>query len=191
MIEQIRHVLASHSPVTLDPVHGRRDQAAVLMPLRLHPDMPHVILTERASSLSSHGGEVAFPGGKADPEDRSLQATALRENHEELGILPEHVEVLGELRPFISKHGLLVTPFVGLVEQQLPLDPNPDEIETVFEVPLDWFVSAEASRIDDLTRHGERHLVPAFDYQGYDIWGLTAMILKEFLAVTDMRHMGL
>lgn len=157
------------------------------MPLRDHPESPRVILTERAGSLSSHGGEVAFPGGKADEEDDSLLVTALRENHEELGVQPAEVEVVGELRPFVSKHGLLVTPFVGLFRDSSTLEPNPDEIAAVFEVPLTWFQTATPSRVDDLTRHGERHLVPAFEFDGYDIWGLTAMVLNEFFSVTELR----
>lgn len=184
MIELIRNRISAHQPKLLDPEHDQREKAAVLMPLIDEAGAPRVLLTERAGSLSTHGGEVAFPGGRADQTDPYLEYTALRENEEELGIRPDSVQVLGTLRPFISKYGLHVTPFVGLLPPAVPVVPNPDEIASVFEVPLDWFVATAPVRIDDLTRHGEQLLVPAWEYDGYEIWGLTAMIISEFLSVT-------
>jgi 8-oxo-dGTP pyrophosphatase MutT (NUDIX family) len=183
MIDNIREKLKHHQPISLDPVHDSRDKAAVLVPV-IQDDVSRLILTERAGSLRNHGGEVAFPGGKADETDSSLTFTALRETHEEIGVGQADIEIVGELRPFVSKFGLLVTPIVGVVSPDIVYRPNPDEIASTFEVPLNYFHEAAPIRIDEIDRHGEFHRVPAFYYDGYEIWGLTAMIVVEFLSVT-------
>lgn len=183
VIDGIRKKIRQHEPVELDSAHNVRDRAAVLVPVIADPSSPRILLTERAGGLSSHGGEVAFPGGKEDRTDHSLEFTALRENEEEMGISPGDVDVLGSLRPFISKHGLLVTPYVGIVTPEIQLRPNPDEIASVFEVPLSYFSTAVPIRIDDISRHGESHQIPAFEFDGYEIWGLTSMIVVEFMRV--------
>ena len=110
----------------------------MLVPVIADASRPRILLTERAGGLSSHGGEVAFPGGKEDRTDHSLEFTALRENEEEMGISPDDVDVIGSLRPFISKHGLLVTPYVGLFAGN-SIATEPGRIASVFEVPLILF----------------------------------------------------
>lgn len=182
MFDDIREKLTEHTPVTLDSQHDSRDRAAVLVPLVVREE-PAIVFTERAGSLANHGGEVSFPGGREDATDHSLAYTALRENEEELGIHPGGVELVGELRPFISKYGLLVTPFVGFLPEGTIYQPNPVEVASVFEVPISYFGQAEPARIDAIERHGESHRVLVYDFDGYEIWGLTAMILSEFLAV--------
>ncbi|MBL6689185.1 MAG: CoA pyrophosphatase [Pseudomonadales bacterium] len=183
MLEEIKNRLARHQPESLPHFHRDRARAAVLIPLLDRGAEPHVLLTERAGALSSHGGEVAFPGGKEDETDDSLVWTALRENEEELGIAPDSVEILGQLKPFVSKYGLMVTPFVGLVDERVTLSPNPDEIASVFEVPLTFFERTSPARIDQVARHGEAYAVRVFEYDGYEIWGLTALIVDEFLNI--------
>lgn len=185
MIDQIRAVVAGHRPLTLAEEHYERKKAAVLVPL-LAGDEPRLILTERSGALESHAGEVAFPGGRQDDTDVDDVMTALRETHEEIGVPPDAVEVLGYLRPFISKYGLLVTPVVGVVSAASVYDPNPDEIASIFEVPLAFFAEVKPVRHDDITRHGESSLVPAWDYDGYEIWGLTSLIIGEFLSVIEV-----
>ncbi|MCB1692083.1 MAG: CoA pyrophosphatase [Pseudomonadales bacterium] len=181
MIDDIRERLQAYEPAPLtEPYREPRDQAAVLLPV-LEGREPELILTLRSSRLGSHGGEVAWPGGRADPEDADLLATALRETREEIGLSSRQIEVVGELRPFISKFGLLVTPFVGIVEQPVDLCPNPDELEAVFSVPISYLLADPRSSTDLIDRHGERHNVPVYHYDGFKIWGLTAMILREFL----------
>jgi 8-oxo-dGTP pyrophosphatase MutT (NUDIX family) len=136
--------------------------------------------------MDSHAGEVAWPGGKQDPEDDNLAQTALRESHEEIGLAPDKVELVAELRPFISKYGLLVTPFVGLVQHPVRLTANPDEIDSIFEVPLSWLKGDPRTQTDVVSRHGETHQVPVYHFDGFRVWGLTAMILWEFM-VEAMR----
>lgn len=183
MVDDIRELLSKHEPVAVDPAHEKRDQAAVLVPIVERVE-PLIVFTERAGALSSHGGEVSFPGGKADTTDESLIHTALRENEEELGVEQDAVEIIGSLRPFVSKYGLLVTPYVGLLPGQTIYRPNPEEIASVFEVPVSYFGAASPVRVDNIERHGERHRVRVYDFEGYEIWGLTAMILREFLDAT-------
>jgi 8-oxo-dGTP pyrophosphatase MutT (NUDIX family) len=156
-------------------------EAGVLVALTDNPLNPQIILTRRASRLSSHAGEVAFPGGKRDPEDKSILATALRESHEEIGLNPSSVRVIGPLSQVISKHGYLVSPFLGIIPAQAPLSPNPHELESLFKIPLHYLLDKRQLQLERLIdEDGERH-APRYDYQGYVIWGLTAYILVEML----------
>ncbi len=180
MIDGIRERLKYQKGTLTAPHHAPREQAAVMVPVVAAPE-PEVILTLRPPAMNAHGGEVAWPGGRRDPEDDSLLGTALRETHEELGIEAHQIEIVGELRPFISKFGLLVTPFVGVVEEPVDLQPNPEEVEVVFSVPLNYLAEDPRSGTDIVERHGERHLVPVYHFDGHKIWGLTSMILREFM----------
>jgi len=180
VIGDIRNKLIQHQPDPAPEKHLHRDRAAVLIPL-IDDDVVRILLTERAGSLGAHGGEVSFPGGREDEGDGSSQFTALRETEEEVGIAHHEVEVIGELKPFVSKYGLLVTPVVGIVANDLTYRPSPDEIASIFEVPVNFFTEAEPIRMDPLDRQGEFNIVPAYEFQGYEIWGLTAMIIGEFM----------
>ncbi len=180
LIEKLTSRLSDYQPLTRLADERERDSAAVLIPV-VDQSKPTVILTQRASHMGSHAGEVAWPGGRRDPEDESLKDTALRESFEEIGLPPESVTILSEMRPFISKHGLRVTPYVGLVDPSVVLKANPAEIDTIFQVPLSWLASDPRSQTDLVSRYGEDHEVPVYIYNGFRIWGLTAMILWEFM----------
>ena len=137
MVEDVVKRLETYRPrkiVTPQPL----PQAAVLMPIT-RAEAPELILTLRASDLSTHGGEVAFPGGRRDPEDADLIRTALRESQEEVGLDPHCVQVAGSLSQLVSRHGIEVTPYVGIVPQGLQYCANADEIDSIFSVPLDFF----------------------------------------------------
>jgi len=180
MLDKIREKLAQHKPESDHSFQGQK--AAVLIPVTLTED-PLVILTLRATDLSSHGGEVALPGGKHDLEDATLLQTALRETEEEIGLSSHDVDVVGNLKPFISKHGLQVTAFVGLVPEDVELTPNHRELETIFRVPVDYLLTDPRTSTNVISRHGVTLRVPTYYYEGHKIWGLTAMILVEFLNV--------
>ncbi|MFT6914394.1 MAG: 8-oxo-dGTP pyrophosphatase MutT (NUDIX family) [Motiliproteus sp.] len=156
-------------------------EAGVLVAVTDHPDGPEVILTRRASRLSSHAGEVAFPGGKRDPDDASILETALRESHEEIGLPPAAVRVIGSLGQVVSKHGFLVTPFLGVISADTELVPNPDELESLFRVPLRFLLDPQELQLERLCFEGRVTHMPRYDYQGYVIWGLTAYVLVELL----------
>uniref|UniRef100_H2Y4S3 Nudix hydrolase domain-containing protein n=1 Tax=Ciona savignyi TaxID=51511 RepID=H2Y4S3_CIOSA len=117
-------------------------RAAVLVPIFKLKEKLYVILTKRSDSLSSHKGDVCFPGGKQDADDADITATALREAFEEIGLQPSQVEVLGEMYPFISYNQLVVTPVIGFIRnhEDLMLIKNENEVDDIFACPLDFFL---------------------------------------------------
>jgi 8-oxo-dGTP pyrophosphatase MutT (NUDIX family) len=157
-----------------------RVDAAVLVPVT-DEATPHIILTRRASHMSSHAGEVAFPGGKCDSSDASIIATALRESREEIGLPEESVEVIGELDAFTSKVGLRVQPIIGMVPSDLILLPNPGEIESIFRVPVEFFLTEKVSYTHRFRFMGNEVTVPSFNYGDYVIWGLTAFMIVDLI----------
>lgn len=178
--------------VRLSPRPERyRDQAdaAVMVLIRLGLT-PTVVLTVRASALSSHAGEVALPGGKRDLVDADLAATARRETVEELGVGVDQIELLGELPGLISKHGLWVTPFVAMMPESVVLKPNPEEVSDVFEVPLSWLEKDIRVATERLARQGAIQMAPIYEFDGYRIWGLTALILLDFLTLALRPRQG-
>lgn len=155
-------------------------EAAVLMPLT-RAENPELILTLRAQTLSTHGGEVAFPGGRRDPEDQDLIRTALRETHEEVGVTPDLVEVIGPLSEVVSRHGVKVTPYVGFVPEAYEYQANADEIESIFSVPLEFFASDPREITHRIDYLGRTWYVPSYHFAGYKIWGLTAVMVVELV----------
>lgn len=154
--------------------------AAVLMAMT-REDIPRLILTQRAAHLKSHAGEVAFPGGKRDKTDSSLIYTALREAQEEIDLNPQDVEVVGELGIFTSRVGIKVKPIIGLLDDIPHLTPSPDEIDSIFTVPLDVFLQQKPNYQHRIKYMGLSIPVPSFNYQGYVIWGLTGFMIVEFM----------
>ncbi|HMY29363.1 MAG TPA: CoA pyrophosphatase [Agitococcus sp.] len=154
--------------------------AAVLMAMT-REDIPRLILTQRAAHLKSHAGEVAFPGGKRDKTDSSLIYTALREAQEEIDLNPQDVEVVGELGIFTSRVGIKVKPIIGLLDDIPHLTPSPDEIDSIFTVPLDVFLQQKPNYQHKIKYMGLSIPVPSFNHEGYVIWGLTGFMIVEFM----------
>lgn len=189
MVEEVVRRLERYLPKRLQPALPL-PQAAVLMPLT-RSDNPELILTQRARDLSSHAGEVAFPGGRRDPEDCSLLQTALRESQEEVGLDPGCVQIAGSLSQLVSRHGIEVTPYVGIVPQGFDYCANAGEIDSIFSVPLDFFaedVRETTHRIDYL---GKSWFVPSYRFQQYKIWGLTAVMVVELVNLLYDRKLRL
>lgn len=158
------------------PAPGDR-LAAVLLPL---VEGRSLVFTRRSESMSRHAGEISFPGGLQHDEDRDLAETALRETEEELGISPASVEVLGALpsvHTFVS--GILIVPFVGLLERRPALTPNVDEIAEVLEFPLDDLAEAETEV--EWQRDGHVYRGYAYVMGDHTIWGATARILQSLI----------
>lgn len=187
MLEKLRERLQAHRPgrVTL-----ALPEAAVLLPIVDRPE-PTLLFTRRADHLNTHRGQVAFPGGKREAQDPDLLTTALREAEEEIALARERVELLGRLSEVISLHGLRVTPFVGLIPPDLPLVPDPGELDSIFEVPLRLFLEDRRNHTDVITVEGRPHYVPSYHVQGQVIWGLSAMMLVELLAEGFARPIDL
>lgn len=180
MIEHLR----SHYKVPRSGLEHRGDfpnEAAVLVPVTDHPREPHIVLTKRADHLSSHGGEVSFPGGKWEPADSSLVVTALRESEEEIGLAPAAVEVINVQPHMYSLWGIKVTPYVGIIPHDVELQANPDELHSVFRVPVEFFLEDRRTRTDVYYNNDREWWSPVYHYGGYKIWGLTARILVDFL----------
>lgn len=174
MLSRLRERLRDYRPAS-----GRVD-AAVLMAVT-DAATPEIILTRRASHMNSHAGEVAFPGGRCDATDTSVIATALRESREEIGLTEDHVEIIGELDSFTSRIGLRVKPIVGLVPHDTPLLASPDEIESIFRVPLEYFLHEEPVYTHKFRFMDQDVTVPSFNYDGYVIWGLTAFMIVDLM----------
>jgi 8-oxo-dGTP pyrophosphatase MutT (NUDIX family) len=162
---------------------GRRGtRAAVLLALYGWPKEPGLIFTERRADLRRHAGEISFPGGRQDPGDADLAATALREAEEEIALDPAAVHLAGALAPvstFVT--GYRVHPFVGVVShpRELGLRPNPTEVETVLTFSLTLL--REGYEMRRLVRRGVPIHTPTYEVEGHLIWGATARILGDLL----------
>ncbi|CAN1570482.1 MutT NTP pyrophosphohydrolases including oxidative damage repair enzymes [Burkholderiaceae bacterium] len=158
-------------------------QAAVLLALVMR-DEPTVLLTQRTAHMSTHSGQIAFAGGKCDPEDRDVTATALREAQEEVGLDARHVQVLGTLPEYITGSAFFVTPVVAMVSPQMNLQSNPDEVADTFEVPLAFLMNPAHHRWHRFEHDGVNREWLSMPYQDGPhlrfIWGATAGMLRNF-----------
>lgn len=160
--------------------------AAVLVPIvmaRGRQAQPTVLLTERATGLSTHSGQVAFPGGRVDATDHSMADTALREAYEEVGLVPAEVQVIGELPAYVTGSAFIVTPVVALVRPGYAVAPNPAEVADVFEVPLQFLMTPANHRRHVVAWQGEQREWFSMPYQDgcteRFIWGATAGMLRN------------
>jgi 8-oxo-dGTP pyrophosphatase MutT (NUDIX family) len=142
-----------------------------------------VLMIRRNDALRSHSGQIAFPGGKVDADDRDAVAAALREAQEEIGLAPSHVTVLGTLPEYVTGTQFFITPVVALVEPGFSLQPNPHEVDDVFEVPLDFLMDPSNHRRHGFEWQGELREWYSMPYQdgGSErfIWGATAGMLRN------------
>ena len=169
-------------------------KAAVLIAVTDSKD-PELIYTLRSNKVGSHGGEVSFPGGMYEEQDDSLENTALRESEEETGLDRKKVEILGPIDTVVSRFNISVTPYVGVVPHDIELNDNSDEIEACFRVPLSFLLRDERHRNDEINRNGDIFFMPAYEYNSYIIWGLTAMMTVDFLNIAldagiDLKSKG-
>ncbi len=152
--------------------------AAVLIGLIEREGEAQVILTKRTEALSSHSGQIAFPGGKIDEDDASPEAAALREAWEEIGLDINEVDVVGSLPDYHSGSGFLISPVLGIVRPGADFDINTDEVEYMFEVPLRFLMDAQNHKLGSKTfAGGERHYYE-MPYEGHYIWGVTAGMIR-------------
>lgn len=174
----------------LSPLPGNGPQAtpeqhrtaAVLSLLYPHDGELHVVLMKRTDDGRPHGGQISFPGGKEEPDDHHLNGTALREAEEELGILSEEVEILGDLTNlYIQASNFLVQPVVGYTANRPIFRPSPVEVDEILEVSLAQLLQTPVSTASVAGRGDLRFYTRAFQIQNHIIWGATAMMLNELL----------
>ncbi len=167
--------LIERPPVSVDAQGLKLKEASVLAPLFWRDEEPWVYLTRRPMNLRRHPGQISFPGGAREEGDATPLHTALRETHEELGILPQQVEVLGMLGSLPVVTGYYVTPFVGVLPSPMLLRPDPAEIDEVLEVPLRRLRTERR-----VIMQAEREVF-LYDDGAQVIWGATAYMLKQLL----------
>lgn len=165
-------------------VKGRtcRD-AGVLVLLFPRDGEPTIVLTVRRDELSDHGGQISFPGGKREG-DETLSETALRETWEEVGLVPSAVRLLGPLTPlYVPPSAFCVYPVLGATSETPSLRPTDREVEQVLDVSLRHLLDSDTRIVETWTLHGREIDVPYYDVGGHTVWGATAMMLAEVLAV--------
>jgi 8-oxo-dGTP pyrophosphatase MutT (NUDIX family) len=184
-IEGVRARLAVLPPgaAPVPRVVGSVD-AAVLVPLYEADDDVHLVLIKRPETMRSHRGEIAFPGGKFEgAHDPDLQATALREAYEEVGLAPEDVEIVARLEGISTVASrFTITPFVGFLTERPELRPNPGEVVRVLEVPLSAFLADGVYREERWDTWMDNLDVHFYELEDETVWGATARILTSFLA---------
>ncbi|WP_439104686.1 CoA pyrophosphatase [Celeribacter marinus] len=152
--------------------------AGVLVPFIERDSGLHLILTKRASHLKHHPGQIAFPGGRMDADDVDVTATALREAHEEIGLLPENVEVIGNLPSHETVSRYAMTPIIGRVKGDFYAICEPGEVAEVFEVPAHFVLDPDKFRVESRLWRGAIRSYYTVPYGPYYIWGATARVLK-------------
>ncbi len=171
---------------TADPGDRPLTPAAVLIPLVTHDNGLAAILTQRAAHLNDHAGQVSFPGGRFEPHDDGPVATALREAHEEIGLAPEDVEIIGCLDAQDTSTGFSVVPVVGLIDPVYSLTQDSFEVDEAFEVPLAFLFDTRNKRREEMYWRGRQRVYDVYDdYQGHKIWGVTARIIRSLQEAMD------
>lgn len=159
--------------------------AGVLVPIVNRPDGPTILLTQRTAHLKKHAGQISFPGGGWEEHDPHLEATALRETEEEIGLHQRHIEVLGQLSLYETSTAYGVTPVVGWVEPPFDLTIDPFEVAEAFEVPLAWIMQRKNHQTESRVRDGRRRHYYVLPYKGRFIWGATAGMLVNLVDVLE------
>lgn len=154
--------------------------AAVLIALVRRPEGMTVLYTERSPDLRAHSGQVAFPGGKIDAGDMDAADAALREADEEVGLDRADVRVIGFMPTYYTGTNYLITPVVVAVEPSGPFVPNPEEVHSVFEVPLARILRHDSYAKFRIKRNGQEHSSWQIDHDGHTIWGITANLTRMF-----------
>jgi 8-oxo-dGTP pyrophosphatase MutT (NUDIX family) len=175
---EIKRVSAGSGLMAYGPSPAR---AGVLIPLFCKDGSYHCLFTRRTKTVKRHQGEISFPGGIYDATDVDMASTALREAHEEIGLKPQDVELLGALDEIMTMSAFIVSPFVGLIPYPYPFVRSEEEIDEIIILPLSGFLKAGVLSEEYRTYQGKTEKVPSYHCGGYIIWGATARILRQFL----------
>jgi len=150
--------------------------SAVLVAITDRPE-PGLILTQRSAKLRNHAGQVAFPGGRIDPDDADAVAAALREAEEEIALAPSLVDVIGTTDPYRTHSGFAIVPVLAVIPPDIPLVPHPHEVDEIFEVPLAYALDPARRTQHEIEWEGEVRHYHEIVWEDRRIWGVTAAIL--------------
>ena len=182
MIQRLKELLSRRQKQHI--VDASLVPAAVLVPIYCKRGQYHILLTKRTETVKTHKGQISFPGGVYEEQDRTLVNTALRESTEEIGLMAEDAEILGELDDGISiESNYSISPFVGLIPWPYQFKLNEEETEEIIEVPISILLDKNYSRQKIKTLDGKEVTSYSYNYQGKIIWGATARILNQFLDI--------
>ncbi len=181
--ELIRRILTENPKKTV--VDSSLTPAGVTLLLYPKDGEYCILLNKRTDTVDDHKGEISFPGGRKDPEDKTLLDTALRETHEEMGISPDDVDVLGEIDDVPTNTSYLISTFVGTIPYPYEFDPSESEVAEVLEVPISTLMDHDSARDEVRVRDGELVNSVSYTYDGHLIFGATARILSRFLELLD------
>ena len=166
----------AHGSEVMEVIDRPPIPAAVLVPVILGSP-PAILLTKRNAHLNKHGGQVSFPGGRIDTDDRDAEAAALRESEEEIALDSSRVEILGRMADYLTGTGYRITPVLGLLPPGLALRPAPEEVEAVFEFPIDTLLDPDAPKRQRHHVRGVWREYWVWPHPEHYIWGATAAIL--------------
>ncbi len=167
--------------------------AAVLILVINQPDAPTVLFTQRTAHLTDHAGQISFPGGRVEADDRDPEHTALREAEEETGVDAARIDIIGRIPQYTTGTGYLVTPVVGWLEPPVQYRPDPTEVEECFEVPLGFLIDINNHRLETAMYKGRMRSYYALPWGRRYIWGATAgmlVTLTRVLAAAQGRDVG-
>ena len=166
--------------MTYKPGTNNFRNSSVLVPVLTWKQELEIMFTLRTAGIK-HGGQISFPGGGREG-DETIEETALREAHEETGLKPQNVEVVGSLTPLYVNHSEnMVTPVVGFLNEEQDFCANPNEVDEIFTVPISKLVNGEFSKVEDWKLRDLDYSIPLWDVHDVPLWGATAMMLSEFV----------
>ncbi len=180
--DDLRNYLNRHPRLVLND--KKRVPAGVVLPLFFKNNNWWILFIKRTETVKYHKGQISFPGGRREPVDKTMLDTALRELNEEIGVVPEKVEILGELDDsFTVTSNYLISTFVGIIPYPYDFKIDPREIAYTFEVPVSALLTESFFREEMRDTGAVNSVVYFYDYEDKVIWGATARILKQFLDI--------
>jgi 8-oxo-dGTP pyrophosphatase MutT (NUDIX family) len=185
-LEFLSRVQGQASAALIELLERPRVAAGVLVGLIERPQGLTVLFTERADHLRDHPGQISFPGGRIQAGDADVEAAALREAQEEVGLNREEVTIVGRLAPHVTGTGFMITPVVGFIRADFEPAADPAEVASVFEAPLEYLLDPVNMRSRLHDRLGSRFRVDEVSYGRHRIWGATAAILRSFRELLDV-----
>lgn len=178
-LDRLRSILARRPAIEIDDAPQYR-RACVLLPLVRDGDAWALLFSRRSANLAAHSGQIAFPGGAVETGE-TLEAAAIREAEEEVGIHAGAVELIGRLDDVVTNSGFLVAPFAGIIREKIEYVIQESEVTEVFEVPIDALLEASQPEVRYVRFREREYPAYFYRYRDYEIWGLTGRMLKAFL----------